>query len=97
MSMLAASTLGDSFTGDYERIRDVEWADTTLDGGWLVLVCDWGTVHCVPVLDDVLHTVVEGDDCVCLPEVTAVGDGFVILHSSLDGREIHEDSNVRPA
>lgn len=85
-----ASTLGDSFAGEYERIADVEYADTKLSGGWLMLVCDWGSVHCVPVLDNVLHGVFEGDDCVCVPQVEAKGSSFVILHSSLDGREIHE-------
>lgn len=91
MPVLAASTLGDSFAGDYERIADVEYAETKLDGGWFVLACAWGSVHCLPVLDLVLHTVEEGDDCVCVPSVEAAPHGgYVISHSSLDGRELRE-------
>jgi hypothetical protein len=92
---IAASTLGDSFSGEYDRIADIEWTDTRIDGGWLCLGCDWGTCHIVPVLDGVLHHVAEGDECMCLPNVEPCerndgSFGFVASHSSLDGREIHE-------
>jgi hypothetical protein len=91
----AASTLGDSFTGDYQKIADIEFANTRTDGGWLCLSCSWGAVHIVPVLDGVLHHVAEGDDCICVPEVETftAPDGSMIFmhtHSSLDGRELHE-------
>jgi hypothetical protein len=88
---IAASTLGDSFTGDYEHIADVEWADTALDGGWLCLWCRWGAFHIVPVLDIVRHNVVKGDECVCGPEMSVMEDGtWMVSHASLDGRELHE-------
>lgn len=91
MSRLAASKLSDSFIGEYERIADIEWADTREDGGWLLLWCRWGTFHVVPLLDGLLHTVAEGDDCICGPEVEMLEDGsYMATHSSLDGRELHE-------
>ncbi len=93
MSRIGASTLGDSFTGDYEHIADVEVAETTLDGGWLCLWCRWGEFHIVPVLDTVLHHVADGDECVCGPEVYVLEDVWMVTHASLDGRELHEVEN----
>lgn len=91
MNALRASKLGDSFTGEFERIADGEWADTKLDGGWLLLWCDWGNCHIVPVLDQVVHQVAEGDECICGPAIQMMDDGsFMVSHASLDGREQHE-------
>lgn len=50
-------------------------------------------VHVLPVGDLIEHDDV-GDDCVCGPTVECVpgdrGDGWLIIHNSLDGRERNE-------
>lgn len=50
-------------------------------------------VHVLPVRDLVVHDAM-GDDCVCGPTVECVpsetGDGWLIIHNSLDGRERNE-------
>lgn len=52
------------------------------------------TVHVLPVGDLIAHEDV-GDDCPCGPAVEHVpgerGDGWLIIHNSLDGRERFED------
>lgn len=54
------------------------------------------TLHVVPVGDLVAHDTSTRDaDCVCGPRVEAVfradgSNGWVIVHSSLDGRELNE-------
>lgn len=49
------------------------------------------TVHVVPVNDLIEHL---DDNCPCGPDVehvpTDTGDGWLIVHHSLDGRESHE-------
>lgn len=54
------------------------------------------TVHVYPVADLIEHDT-DGGDCVCGPDVEHVeaddGDGWLILHHSLDGRELHEDDD----
>lgn len=51
------------------------------------------TVHVLPINDLVDHDD-AGDDCACGPDVEHVpgpdGDGWVVTHHSLDGRERHE-------
>lgn len=50
------------------------------------------TVHVYPIGDLIEHDT-ETDDCVCGPTVEHVpgdGDGWIITHHSLDGREAHE-------
>jgi hypothetical protein len=51
------------------------------------------TVHVLPVNDLVEHDS-EGTDCVCGPRVARVetddGDGWIVIHHSLDGRERDE-------
>lgn len=44
-------------------------------------------VHVVPVADLVDHDT-DGDDCVCGPDVEFVPGGMVVIHHSLDGREV---------
>lgn len=100
MNALRACELGRSFDGEYERIADIpleglrpdgEVAVTGLHGGWFALWCDWGTFHIVPVADTILHHVAEGDDCICVPVLREVENGWwMASHSSLDGRELSE-------
>lgn len=51
------------------------------------------TVHVIPV-DDLIEHDTSGDDCVCGPDhelvPTSDGDGWLVIHNSLDGRELHE-------
>jgi hypothetical protein len=51
------------------------------------------TVHVVPVNDLVEHEC-EGTDCICGPDLEQVegddGDGWLVTHHSLDGRERFE-------
>lgn len=52
------------------------------------------TVHVYPDRDLIEHDT-DTDDCVCGPAFERVdaydgGDGWVIIHHSLDGRELHE-------
>lgn len=51
-------------------------------------------VHVYPIGDLIEHDT-DSDDCVCGPTTEHVpgddgGDGWVITHHSLDGREAHE-------
>lgn len=89
---IRASTLSESFEGEYDRIADIEWATTGEDGTWLMLVCDWGSNHVVPVLDLLIHRVAADDECACGPSVSRTDDGhgWVVAHASLDGREERE-------
>lgn len=56
------------------------------------------TVHTFPV-DDLIDHVTEGTDCPCGPTVEHVegedGDGWHIVHHSLDGREHGEPDHDR--
>lgn len=51
------------------------------------------TVHTYPVNDAIRHDT-DGNDCPCGPTIehipTPTGDGWHILHHSLDGREAKE-------
>ena len=50
-------------------------------------------MHVYPVNDLIEHDT-ESEDCICGPRTDFVqtdhGDGYIILHHSLDGREINE-------
>jgi hypothetical protein len=48
-----------------------------------------GTLHVLPIDDAIQHE--ESDDCVCGPETEFVEGGRVVVHHSLDGRELDED------
>jgi hypothetical protein len=52
-------------------------------------------VHVSPVGDLIEHDL-ESDDCVCGPDFELVhgdaGDGWVVKHHSLDGRELKEQA-----
>ncbi len=53
------------------------------------------TVHTYPVGDLIEHDT-TGEPCVCVPRVEAVpredgSMGWLVVHASLDGRELHED------
>ena len=55
---------------------------------------EYGPVHVVPINDLIEHET-SGDDCVCGVRVEAVfrddgSNGWVYVHHSLDGRELHE-------
>lgn len=59
---------------------------------WLCGRLDNGEVHVVPRDDLVVH---EADGCVCVPGTRPVprddgSMGWLIVHHSLDGRELHE-------
>lgn len=52
--------------------------------------------HVVPVADIVEHDS-DGGDCACGPQVEAVmrddgSNGWLVVHHSLDGRELTEDA-----
>jgi hypothetical protein len=60
---------------------------------WLADRADAGEVHIVPLADLIEHE--ETPDCVCGPNVEHVPnpdgpDGWMYVHSSLDGREKNE-------
>lgn len=44
--------------------------------------------HVIPLRDAIAHE--ESEDCVCMPRVTFVEGGKVVVHASLDGREMEE-------
>jgi hypothetical protein len=46
-------------------------------------------VHAYP-LDDLIDHELEGDECLCGPAVLFEAGGQVIVHHSLDGRELDE-------
>lgn len=51
------------------------------------------SVHVMPLNDVVEHE--ESEDCLCGPSIEAVfredgSNGWLIIHHSLDGRELHE-------
>lgn len=46
-----------------------------------------GIVHVVPV-DDIIDHNLDSADCVCGPRVRQREQGTVIVHASLDGREL---------
>jgi hypothetical protein len=52
------------------------------------------TVHVYPVNDLIEHEL-DGDGCVCGPVLEYVegeeGDGWLVSHASLDGREVREE------
>lgn len=56
-------------------------------------------VHVFPVNDLVEHDTDElpgepfNDECVCGPDVEPAGDGWLVTHHSLDGREQHEGTD----
>lgn len=60
--------------------------------GWLVTAgTRWPTVqHVVPQGDRVEHDIETFGACACGPRAQAVGAGWLIVHNSLDGRELSE-------
>jgi len=55
---------------------------------------DPDTQHVYP-LNDLIEHELEGDDCICGPEVEPIkredgSIGWLVTHHSLDGRERHE-------
>jgi hypothetical protein len=49
--------------------------------------------HAIPRNDLVEHEL--SDECVCGPAVTFLGGGAVVVHHSLDGRELSEKEDTR--
>lgn len=54
------------------------------------------TVHVVPV-DDLIDHVIDSVDCPCGPATESVfredgGNGWLVIHHSLDGRELYEEA-----
>ena len=51
-------------------------------------------LHIIPVNDYIDHdtSTESGDDCVCVPTPQFVDGGELIVHHSLDGRELHEQT-----
>jgi hypothetical protein len=47
--------------------------------------------HIMPVNDLIDHKEV-GDDCICGPRVEFLSGGNLIIHHSLDGRELSEEA-----
>jgi hypothetical protein len=45
--------------------------------------------HVLPTNDLIEHER-PGDDCLCGPDVEFVENGVVMVHHSLDGRELHD-------
>lgn len=55
---------------------------------------DPSIVHTFPVNDLVGHDTDNFDACVCGPDVEFVeGGGRLVVHHSLDGRELHEEDH----
>ena len=48
------------------------------------------TVHVLPLGDLIEHE--ESQDCPCGPRVEWCGSGWVVVHNSLDGREVQGDT-----
>jgi hypothetical protein len=63
-----------------------------MDAGWLVIQPnERGEIHVVPDCDLMPHEL-DGDDCACGPRQELLENGsWMIVHASLDGRELHED------
>lgn len=55
-----------------------------------------GVVHTYPVADLIEHEL-EGDDCVCGPDIVFSEGGHQVVHHSLDGRELTEPKREQPA
>lgn len=49
-------------------------------------------MHVVPVDDLIEHDTSDGGDCVCGPTREETVGGWLVVHSSLDGRELSEVS-----
>lgn len=55
-----------------------------------------GVLHVLPVNDLIKHdwSTESGEECICVPTPECVpsesGDGWLIVHHSLDGREANE-------
>ncbi|GAA0705277.1 hypothetical protein GCM10010193_70440 [Kitasatospora atroaurantiaca] len=72
---------------------DLDMGDEEPVGQWLAEQTDERTVHCVPLDDAVSHDLT--DDCPCGPrsrpeECRDGSTGWVVIHHSLDGRELTE-------
>lgn len=52
-----------------------------------------GTLHVWPH-DDVVHHDLYGIDCICLPRTERHGTVQLVVHGSLDGRELTEPDHV---
>jgi hypothetical protein len=71
----------------------------TQQGGWIVTRQRDGEVHVHPNHDLIVHSLQF--DCPCIPTPEYVPssdngpDGWVHVHHSLDGRELHERSSDR--
>lgn len=50
------------------------------------------TIHVVPIEDLIEHE--ESEGCVCGPEVESVDSGWLVVHHSLDGRELQEEGEA---
>jgi hypothetical protein len=57
---------------------------------------DSNVLHVEPVNDLVAHDTTEGAlcDCVCGPDIEFLVNGIVVIHHSLDGRELGEEPRV---
>lgn len=60
---------------------------------WECVPAEFGVVHVTPMNDLITHDLAH--DCHCGPSAEMVatangGDGWVIIHASLDGRETRE-------
>lgn len=70
--------------------------DTRCVGRWLSTTVDDGDhVHVMPIEDLVVHDESNDGDCICGPVTMPVARrdgsmGWLLVHSSLDGRELTE-------
>jgi hypothetical protein len=49
-------------------------------------------LHIVPK-DDLIHHEMEGENCPCGPRIEHTTSGKLVIHSSLDGRELTEQGS----
>ncbi|MCW2674805.1 MAG: hypothetical protein JWP14_3394 [Frankiales bacterium] len=69
---------------------------TQVTGRWEAATVDYGQhVHVLPLADTVAHQENDEGDCVCGPHTHPIerkdgSIGWLIVHSSLDGRELTE-------
>lgn len=65
-------------------------------GGW---IREWGgglPVHVYPINDLRVHET-EGKDCWCCPKIDDEGEEIIVVHNSLDQREVFERGERKPS
>lgn len=65
-----------------------------MDKGWNCLDCEDGTVHVLPI-DDLRDHEDKGSNCWCNPKIDLENKLQIVIHNSMDGREILENIDLK--